>query len=191
MTAAFVLGNGLSRLEVDMLKLQSHGPIYGCNAIYREFTPDVLVAVDRPISATIQNSGYALEHRMFTRKPLENLGAMRVPHPYYGYSSGPIAVALAAQDSYSDVYLIGFDMGPAANQKFNNVYADTEFYKKSSAVPTYTGNWIKQLIEVCKNFPKCNFYRVFGTTTATIPALNDVKNLKNLDLVDFKKLLNT
>lgn len=191
MAVAFVLGNGVSRLEVALADLKTHGTTYGCNAIYREFVPDVLVAVDRPISAAIQNSGYSLEHKMFTRRPIEALGAFQVPHPYYGYSSGPIAAALAALDHNREIYLIGFDMGPTNNQKFNNVYADTEFYKKSSAVPTYTGNWVKQLVEVCKNFPKCNFYRVFGKTTASIAAFDTVKNMKTVSMEDFQKLLNT
>ncbi len=59
MTTAFVLGNGRSRQAVDLLTLKQHGPIYACNAIYREFTPDVLVATDMPIATVIQESGYA------------------------------------------------------------------------------------------------------------------------------------
>jgi len=50
MTAAFVLGNGVSRLQVDLAVLKTCGKIYGCNAIYREFVPDVLISTDQPIS---------------------------------------------------------------------------------------------------------------------------------------------
>ena len=43
MTAAFVLGNGVSRQSVDLNQLKPLGTTYGCNAIYREFVPDVLI----------------------------------------------------------------------------------------------------------------------------------------------------
>jgi hypothetical protein len=43
---AFVIGNGVSRQTIDLEKLKKYGTIYGCNAIYRNFNPDYLVAVD-------------------------------------------------------------------------------------------------------------------------------------------------
>ena len=51
---AFVIGNGKSREGMDLNDLKKHGMTYGCNALYREFTPDVLVAKDKPISDAIQ-----------------------------------------------------------------------------------------------------------------------------------------
>lgn len=182
MTAAFVLGNGVSRLSVDLNKLKQRGQIYGCNALYREFVPDVLVSTDRDISHAIQNSGYTQNNVMYTRKPLPGLGARTVPQSYFGFSSGPIAVGIAAIDKNTAVYLIGFDMGPALNNKFNNVYADTEFYKKSSANPTFTGNWTRQLITIVKDFPKTSFHRVMGNTTAHVPEFDNLPNLHNMPL---------
>ena len=46
MSKAFCIGNGESRKGFDLEQLRPHGKIYGCNALYRDFTPDVLVAVD-------------------------------------------------------------------------------------------------------------------------------------------------
>ena len=57
MTREFVLGNGVSRQGVNLHQLRHLGKIYGCNALYKEFTPDVLVATDKPIAEQIQNSG--------------------------------------------------------------------------------------------------------------------------------------
>ena len=34
------------RQGFDLEKLRQHGTIYGCNAIYRDFMPDVLTVVD-------------------------------------------------------------------------------------------------------------------------------------------------
>lgn len=190
MSVAFVLGNGVSRLEVSLSVLAATGSVYGCNALYREFAPTVLVSTDKAISEAIQHSGYSAQHRMYTRKPIPGLGAQRVPQDYYGFSSGPIATALAAQDGNVAVYLVGFDMGPVAGDRFNNVYADTEFYKKSSAKPTYTGNWVRQIQRVCKDFPSVNFFRVMGATTAVVADFKQLKNLAAMPMSDFQNRIN-
>jgi hypothetical protein len=190
MTIAFVLGNGTSRQGIDLTHLKNCGTVYGCNALYREFAPDVLVATDRPISEAIQNSGYALTHKFYTRRPLPLTGALELDGKYRGYSSGPNAVGLAARDQHHKIYLLGFDMGPTENNLFNNVYADTEFYKTSQHPPTFTGNWVKQLIEITTDFPTTQFFRVCGTTTARIPQIDSVKNLEHLDLAIFLDRIN-
>jgi hypothetical protein len=185
MTQAFVLGNGISRKTVAPASLQPLGKIYGCNALYREFVPNVLVATDRPIATAIQESGYAHVNCFYTRRPIDGLGAHRVPSPYFGYSSGPIATAIAALDGHQCVYLLGFDMGPTENQQFNNVYAGTEFYKMPTAMPTFTGNWVKQLIQIVQDFPQTEFVRIHGTTTAEILQFGTVPNLNSMYMTDF------
>jgi hypothetical protein len=40
----------------DLQTLRPHGKIYGCNALYRDFTPDHLTAVDHGIMHEIYNS---------------------------------------------------------------------------------------------------------------------------------------
>ena len=189
MTIAFVLGNGVSRQSVNSELLRPLGKIYGCNALYRDFTPDVLVATDKPISTEIQNSGYPTKHKFYTRKPVEGLGALKVPQEYYGYSSGPIATGLAAIDQHHVIYMIGFDMGPV-NNKFNNVYADTDFYRKSDATPVFTGNWTKQIRKITEDFSQTQFVRVQGKTTANIAEFVNIKNLKHLPMHTFLDRIN-
>ena len=53
----FILGNGQSRLGVNLEKLKEYGKVYGCNAIYRDFEPDVLVGVDQGIMHEMYHSG--------------------------------------------------------------------------------------------------------------------------------------
>ena len=54
--SVFVLGNGPSRKNIDPLKLD--GKVIGCNACYRDFTPDVICATDAGIMSDIIKSGY-------------------------------------------------------------------------------------------------------------------------------------
>lgn len=190
--AAFVLGNGVSRAPVDVDHLMRLGPVYGCNALYRTHAVTALVATDRPIAEEIQAAGYSLRHRFYTRRPQPNTGAQAVPRPYFGFSSGPIALALAAADNPgSAVYMLGFDLGPTQQGRFNNVFADTEHYKKSEAGPTFTGNWIRQIVTVMRDHPACQFRRVHGSTTADITEFESVRNLERVDIAEFLRRINT
>ena len=63
---AFVLGNGLSRKPIDPHLLKQHGRIYGCNALYRTFAPDYLVAVDTKMIMEIQKTDYAHKHQVWS-----------------------------------------------------------------------------------------------------------------------------
>lgn len=189
--AAFVLGNGKSRAGIDINQLMLMGPVYGCNAIYRTHRPTVLVATDKNISAEIQNSGYARENQFYTRRPLPDSGAKRVPQSYFGFSSGPIAMALAAADRHDTIYLLGFDMGPSENGRFNNVYADTEHYRKSEGLPVYTGNWVRQMAQVARDHPQQRFVRIHAPLVAEIPEFKNINNLGRMDLAAFVDLINT
>ena len=55
----FIIGNGESREGFDLETLRPHGTIYGCNALYRDFMPDVLTAVDHGIMHEIYHAGVA------------------------------------------------------------------------------------------------------------------------------------
>jgi len=190
MSRAFVLGNGISRQAISVAEMGHMGMIYGCNALYREHTPDVLVATDRPIAEHIQRSGYSASNRFYTRRPLPGFGAQVVPKAYFGHSSGPIAVSLAALDQHQIIYLVGFDLGPTATKTINNVYAGTEFYKPTTAAPTFTGNWIRQLVRIMHDFRQTQFVRVMGATTAPIAEFEAVNNLSNLDMDTFVDRIN-
>ena len=63
----FCIGNGESRKGFDLNKLKPFGKIYGCNALYREFSPDVLVSVDHGIMHEIYHSGYSINNNCIFR----------------------------------------------------------------------------------------------------------------------------
>ena len=190
MSAGFILGNGRSRLVVDLNKLMSIGTVYGCNGLYRDFTPHCLVATDRPSADEIQNSGYALKNRFHTRKPIEDLGGKTLQKEYKGYSSGPNAAGLALVDGHSDIYLIGMDLG-TTNGMFNNIYAGTQFYKKELDPPTFAGNWVRQVLELCEKFENRQFYRVEGRESAFIKTFNKIPNMRILAMDKFLEMVNT
>ncbi len=67
MTKVFCIGNGESRKGFDLESLRKHGTIYGCNAIYRDFMPDVLTGVDHGIMHEIYHAGVAQKIPCFFR----------------------------------------------------------------------------------------------------------------------------
>ena len=67
MKRVFCIGNGESRKGVNLDTLKPHGKIYGCNALYRDYTPDVLIAVDQGIIHEIYHSGYAYNNECYFR----------------------------------------------------------------------------------------------------------------------------
>ena len=67
MTKVFCIGNGESRKNFNLDQLKPHGKIYGCNALYREYKPDVLVSVDHGIMHEIYQSGYCYENETWFR----------------------------------------------------------------------------------------------------------------------------
>ena len=191
MSTAFILGNGNSRLRVDLTKLPPLGTTYGCNWLCKDFVPDCLVATDRPIADSIQQSGYAQKYRFHTRKPIVELGGKHLNNQFKGYSSGPNAAALACIDGHSDIYLIGMDFG-TTNGMFNNVYVDREFYKKQLDPPTFPGNWVNQIIELAtEHYPNRQFYRVEGVESATHKQLGKMNNMKIISMESFIEMVNT
>ncbi len=67
MTKVFCIGNGESRKSFNLDLLKPHGKVYGCNALYREYTPDVLVSVDHGIMHEIYQSGYCYKNETWFR----------------------------------------------------------------------------------------------------------------------------
>lgn len=168
MNLSFVLGNGKSRVGINLDSLRTHGKTYGCNALYRDFAPDVLIAVDAGITNEIEQNGYPLQHEFYTRKPNSKCGSRKITRNY-GWSSGPIALSYAVADGASTIYLLGFDLGGSGS--FNNVYSGTSNYKSPGSSATYAGNWIHQLKTVFKQAPKIQFIRV-GTPNQNFKSAN-------------------
>lgn len=64
-----VLGNGESRLQLNPVlpELKKQYITIGCNAIYRDFAPDILLATDIHIAAEIVQSGYSKKNQCYFR----------------------------------------------------------------------------------------------------------------------------
>lgn len=159
MINSFVLGNGRSRLNIAPDILKPYGKIYGCNALYREFIPDYLVAVDQKMIFEIQAKNFQITNEVWTNpNPLYEDGFNYFTPPLK-WSSGPCALYLAATHSPNNIFILGFDY-TGIDGKVNNVYTDTSNYNASNDGEIYWGNWEKQTELVIKNHPDINFIRI-------------------------------
>lgn len=189
----FVLGNGTSRNGIDPTELRPYGKLYGCNALYRTFQPDYLVAVDVKMILEIDKAGYQHRNEVWTNpnKSYAKMKDFNFFHPSKGWSSGPTALWLASQHAYDRIYILGFDYkGLNDGKKLNNIYADTINYKKSSDNATFFGNWLRQTAVVIKENPNITYYRVITSDNYIPDELNKFNNLKTIYVKDFKKQFN-
>ena len=188
---AFVLGNGVSRESIDPQELKPLGTVYGCNALYRTFSPDYLIAVDVKMILEINNAGYQHKNTVWTNpnKSYQRMVNLNYFQPSKGWSSGPTALWLASQHSYEKIFILGFDYkGLDGGQKLNNMYADTVNYKKSTEGATFFGNWLRQTTSVIKDNPNTNFVRVIAPDNYIPEELNKFVNVEHITTDIFKKM---
>lgn len=191
---AFVLGNGTSRQSIEPASLRPHGKIYGCNALYRTFDPDYLVAVDVKMILELHKAGYHLKNNNIWTNPQKSI--INFPNfnffkPSKGWSSGPTALWLASQHRYDTIYILGFDYkGLGEGAKFNNIYADTPNYKKSTDSATFFGNWMRQTTNVIKEHQNINYIRIITPDNYRPDELNKFNNFSTMLVEDFQKLFN-
>jgi len=161
MKRSFVFGNGRTRLNMGFDEVKPYGLIYACNAVYREFNPDYLVAVDSKMVNEINESKYQLSNQVWTNyiPSYKNYEKFNYFEPNLGWSSGPTALNLATSHGPDEVYIFGFDY-EGLKGKINNVYANSNNYKKSTDPATYHGNWLRQTEKIIKDNAKVKYYRV-------------------------------
>lgn len=191
-SVAFVLGNGTSRKPIDLTNLKNYGKVYACNAIYRTFDPDYLVAVDVKMILELQKAGYHKKNPNIWTNPQKSISRFKefnFFNPSKGWSSGPTALWLAAQHKYETIYILGFDYrGLNDGQKFNNIFADTPNYKKSTDGATFFGNWMRQTTNVIKENPHIKFVRVIAPDNYRPEELNKFENFSTILIEDFQKI---
>lgn len=140
----FCIGNGKSRDHVDLDKLENKGLIFGCNALYRDFTPDNLVTNDNILFEEIVNSGYSKENIVYVCEKTHNKTkfAYRNHKIYfisdmmdiiYPINSGICTIRLAhSLYPQEQIYLLGYDVFGERN----NIYDWTSGYQGDRRVIT-------------------------------------------------------
>ena len=159
---ACIIGNGASRKDLNLSTLRDIGTIFGCNALYREFEPDYLVAIDDKMIKEIEQSFTHLSRCIF---PLEE--DRYEPPEIYGLSKGPtprsnagmVAMQQAIQMGFNKLVCFGFDfLVVDDNVAISNIYEGTNAYglETKTTLPD-TRNRIRFLVWLIESNPDVNF----------------------------------
>jgi hypothetical protein len=188
---ALIIGNGITRQEFNMRYIAEHKgglrgrnrlQTYGCNALYRDFTPDFLIATGDKIVNEIAESGYCDSHVVYG-----NTWAIATyPRQFYlipqdpAWNAGTLATYLACFDGHKKIFLMGFD-GQETDEWNNNIYAGTNGYdgRRDSTSEDY---WVRSMSLVFKTYPEVEFVRVAPTQSWRMPELwKYATNLRSVD----------
>lgn len=177
----FIVGNGESRRDFTLSRLYGKGTIYGCNAIYRDFKPDLLFVRDKRMIEEIKDyNGSKAAYSELTKEIVFSLGStLKIPDNLS--LSGAIALysMCALLPEVEDIYLLGFD-SVRYSKLVNNVYKDTKNYKKSDEESNYVmQRSIEQVLFVMSRFSSKKFYAV------NTRACNEWESLGNFELLSY------
>tara|TARA_B110000503_G_scaffold135959_1_gene217454 strand:+ start:1115 stop:1690 length:576 start_codon:yes stop_codon:yes gene_type:complete len=191
-----VLGNGTSRSTIPLDTLSNTGTVYGCNALYRDYIPDYLIAVDSKMVLEINRNKIQYKTSVWTNpnKVFASLSNLNYFNPSKGWSSGPTALWKASEDTPHDtIYILGFDYKGIGQENaiVNNVYSGTENYKRTQDRATFYGNWLKQTVYTIQKNSKKRYIRVLEDNGFTPLEFNKLKNLEHISIDDFKEMFIT
>ena len=143
---AYIIGNGASRQPFDLMILRGKGIVFGCNALYRDFSftspkyvlPDFLVAIDDAITVEIESSDFPSNRVIIPPEnekwePVElhwGRSATKDWNPARPRSNaGMNAILEAIKKGYSDLHIFGFDSLVVDNKvALSNLYDGTDCY---------------------------------------------------------------
>ena len=156
---AYIIGNGESRKHFDLYKLPQD--TYGCNALYRDYTPDFLFAVDRKMYQEIVESEYDQKNIVYTNHLCMSRfgGTSHLIPDNQNQGTGTTAMRVAIHDGHTNLICLGFDC--AKDGPNVNMYKDTEGYAKSDTVVHQT-IWARQIYQLMQDNPSVEFTFVEG-----------------------------
>jgi len=205
--SAFIIGNGPSRNKHNLQALngirasrdftkslapENVGQSYGCNLLYKDFTPTFLICFNAEVCASIQKSGYANENIVYSNR--ENIvkypGILHLYPHYEKMFAGPAAARLAAADGHKNIFLIGFDL---YSESIDHIYPQMKkSYQPITDFNAINSKLIHQLTTVFNMYEDVNFYHVQGSQGKfrenIISEFNWCHNLTTIDINTFTSI---
>lgn len=167
---ATVIGNGTSRAGISLESLD--GVVFGCNALYRVYEPDYLVAIDTAIVNEIRASDFPKEK--FIEPPEDEKWEPVELH--WKASNGPFwkpqrprsnagmnAILEAIKMGFNDLYMYGYDFLIVDDaQATSNMFEGTSCYgPETRANINDTRNRFNYLFYILQKNPTVNFTFLF------------------------------
>lgn len=177
-----VIGNGISRKNIDLWQLKKHYIVYGCNAIYREYQPDILFCVDDRMCNELHVSGYSKVHTVITPNKYSCPSAthIKINSNWKKWNCGALACLYAATQEPKTIYLIGFDIG--GEEGYRNMYEGSIHYSSRGTERHFTVESItkKQLLWTFHSFSDIQFRRIGGVGIQEFDRCRNYKRIEKL-----------
>lgn len=176
----FLIGNGKSRVNFDLERLRSKGTIIGCNALYRDFKPDILVCVDSKLIREVRDSDYDLEN--FCIIPYNRSVTLRTGYKYKTNrfnTSGCFAMKIISDVMFPEFcYMLGMDGFTG------NIYDATLNYQKKT-LTNFTGV-VSHYLKALQASPETIFVNV-NTQDAWPKEAHETDRYKFITYEEFEK----
>jgi len=176
---AVVIGNGLTRQGLDLARLKNPMGLlgadtvqtYGCNALYRDYAPDFLVAKGDDIIKEIADSGYTDNNIVYTSA----IHLLEYPNKFYLIPNDPYtdagttAAYIACFDGHKQIYMIGIEGQDTPGYNYN-VYAGTNGYDPINAT-ILDHKWVADKRVLFDTYNDVDFIWVTMFATEPVPEI--------------------
>lgn len=163
---ALVIGNGRSRLDLDLTVISNHRgghlgkkklTTYGCNSLYCDFTPTFLVANSDTICEKIAASKYSTTNVTYTNAEqiIQYPGHFHLIPYNCHWNAGATATWMACFDGMKKIYLLGFDNQPTLGEN-SNVYVGAEGYETAASLVN-DSSWISTMYDIFTTYDDVDF----------------------------------
>jgi len=176
-----VVGNGISRKNINLWQLKEYYTVYGCNAIYREFQPDILFCVDDRMCNEIHVCGYSKTHKTITPNKYSCSSAthIKIHSKWKKWNCGALACLYAATQKPDTIYLIGFDI---VGKTYRNIYEGTLHYSRANSEKPNQVEFAtkQQLLWTVHSFPNIQFKRIGGIALEEFGKFKNYRQIEKL-----------
>ena len=191
---AHVIGNSTSRKDFDLNLLngqvggargvQSVGQSYGCNLLYKDFTPTFLVCTNQKLCNEIAQSNYCEDNIVYTN--VKNILAH--PQKFHLYpklftaSVGNLALRLACADGHTTVFLVGMTTYITSD---DNLYLGKHELYKDVNIEGANAKLVRDACKIFLTYPDVQFYYVAKDPGLMPEAYNWCPNVKELTYMQY------
>jgi hypothetical protein len=188
---AVIIGNGESRLDFNLNEFKKQNvkkrmQTYGCNALFRDFTPDFLICSRTDVIEEVVRSNYCSTNIVYATGSaiLDYPGKFHFIPQDPGWNSGSLAAYIACFDGFNKIILVGFD-GNDTPGYTNNVYNNSEGY---TDLQEQTDKFMAlSMSHVFKTYPLIDFVLVNSTGRGYMP--QEWYGHTNLRRISFRDLV--
>ena len=125
---AIIIGNGPTRKIINLDNLVGKAPLYGCNALYRDFNEyDFIVAIDDGIIEELKTN-LDNQSRIIIPPEDERWESAEYSNQRRRNNVGMVAMDSAIKNGNNLIYLLGFDFILDGEDSVDNVYKDSKNY---------------------------------------------------------------